>query len=438
MRTLARIGMVGVLSTLCLMAALTLESHHVPLDRGSLAALHPTDPTTAPTSDPSSGSDPAIPLASLAPPSPSPTATPTTVPTGPSSHGDGTTPHRQVSLLMSGDLLWHDTVWESAHEDAVDHGLHRRFDFDPMLASMKPLVQGVDVAICHEEVPFATDDEHLSNYPVFAAPPEVAPWIASMGWDACTTDSNHSIDQGFDGLVRTDTLLKRAGVRYVGTFRTPAERRKPVILTTSEGVKVGIVGGTYSLNGFSLPPDERWAVSMWDADNLIAQAKAAKEAGADIVVVQYHGGTEYSALPNADQVALARRLTASPYVDLVFAQHAHVVQPITKVNGKWVVYGMGNMVAQSDPAYPRAYEGISVRFTFTEGRHGFAVTRAAYIPTWWNHYSPGHPIRVLRVRDALRRGVGDRARLLEALRMTRAAVNGLNPHGDTTPGLVEN
>jgi poly-gamma-glutamate synthesis protein (capsule biosynthesis protein) len=258
-----------------------------------------------------------------------------------------------------------------------------------------------------------------------------------MGWDACTTDSNHSIDQGYDGLVRTANLLERAGVRHVGTFRTPAERRKPVILTTQEGVKVGIVGGTYSLNGFSLPPDQSYAVSMWDAHNLIAQARAAKAAGADIVLVQYHGGDEYSRLPNAQQVALVRRLTASPAVDLVFAEHAHVVQPITQVNGKWVVYGMGNMVAQSDTAYPRAYEGISVRFTFRETQHGFRVTHAAYIPTWWNHYSPGNPIRVRPVLSALRQGTGDSARLLTARRMTELAVNGLNAHGDTTPGLRE-
>jgi poly-gamma-glutamate synthesis protein (capsule biosynthesis protein) len=267
---------------------------------------------------------------------------------------------------------------------------------------MRPVVAGADLAICHEEVPFAADDRHLANYPVFAAPPEIAPWIASMGWDACTTDSNHSIDQGVSGLVRTDTLLARAGVRYVGTFRTRAERREPVILTTRQGVRVGIVGGTYSLNGFSLPPGQRWAVSMWDADNLIAQAKAAKEAGADIVLVQYHGGTEYSALPNAEQVALVRRLTESPYVDLVFAEHAHVVQPITKVNGTWVVYGMGNMVAQQDPDRPDTYQGIMVRFTFTERRTGgFAVTRAAYAPIGWNVWRPGvAPIRVVRLRGA--------------------------------------
>jgi poly-gamma-glutamate capsule biosynthesis protein CapA/YwtB (metallophosphatase superfamily) len=349
----------------------------------------------------------------------------------------GQQPLRRVTVVMSGDLLWHDTVWESAHEDAVRAGLHRRFDFDPAFAAMRPLVRGADLAICHEEVPFASDDAHLSSYPVFAAPPEVAPWIASMGWDACTTDSNHSIDQGYAGLVRTASLLERNRVRHVGTFRTPAERRRPVIVTTRQGVRVGIVGGTYSLNGLTLPADEQWAVSMWDAVNLIRQAKAAKAAGADIVLVQYHGGDEYSRLPNAAQVALVHRLTASPAVDLVFAEHAHVVQPITKVNGKWVVYGMGNMVAQSDTLYPRAYEGISVRFRFTETRTGFRVDRAAYIPTYWNHYTPGQPIRIQRVDRALAQGAPDRARLLVARRMTRLAVNGLATRGGTTPGLRE-
>jgi poly-gamma-glutamate synthesis protein (capsule biosynthesis protein) len=96
------------------------------------------------------------------------------------------------------------------------------------------------------------------------------------------------------------------------------------------------------------------------------------------------------------------------------------------------------MVGQSDPRYPRAYEGISVRFTFTERRHGFAVTRAAYIPTSWNVYSPGNPVRVRPVDTALAHGQGDRPRLLEARRMTRLAVDGLNPHGKTTPGLRQN
>jgi poly-gamma-glutamate synthesis protein (capsule biosynthesis protein) len=292
-----------------------------------------------------------------------------------------------------------------------------------MFAALRPMVEAADLAVCHEEVPFAAPGAPYQNYPVFAAPPAIAGWIGSMGWDLCTTASNHAVDQGYDGLVRTADLLEQAGVGHVGTFRTLAERRHPVIFTTGQGVRIAVVGGTFSLNGFPLPAGRPWSVSMWDAPNLIAQARAARQAGADIVIVKYHGGTEYDPLPNAQQGALVRALTASPYVDLVAGEHAHVVQPITKVNGKWVVYGMGNAVAQNESWRARSYEGISVGFRFRETRVGFVVDHAEYVPTYWNHYSSAHPIRILRVVRALARGVGDQARLRQALLAIRGAVN---------------
>jgi poly-gamma-glutamate synthesis protein (capsule biosynthesis protein) len=298
---------------------------------------------------------------------------------------------------MGGDLLWHNTVWESAQEDG-----HGRFDFDPMFAGVRSLVEGADVALCHEEVPFAAPGQPLQSFPVFAGPPQAAPWIGSFGFDGCTTASNHSLDQGFDGLVRTADLLERAGVAHIGTFRTRAERHRPVILTTADGVRIGVVAGTYGTNGIPLPAGREWSVSLWDAPNLLAQAHAARQAGADVVVVHLHGGDEYSHRPNAAQTELVDRLTRSPDVDLVLGDHAHVVQPVTKVNGTWVVYGMGNMVAQQDPARPDTYAGILVQFTFAERRSGrFAVTRAAYAPIGWNVWRPGvAPIRVVRLHGA--------------------------------------
>lgn len=331
-------------------------------------------------------------------------------------------PLRTASIVMSGDLLWHNTVWFSAAEDHARTGAGNRYDFDPMFAAIKPIVEGADVALCHEEVPFAGPGEPLRSYPVFAAPHQIAAWIGGMGWDACTTASNHSLDAGVHGIVETADLLAAAGVEHVGTFRNEAERRTPVIITTDQGVRVGIVAATYGLNGFVLPPGEEWAVSQQgDVDDLLAQARRAREAGADIVVAHYHWGTEYDHLPNADQVALAEQLTASPDIDVVVGEHAHVVQPITRVNGKWVVYGMGNMVAQSELGRPDAYEGVTVELEMTERPGGgFEVSRIAYVPTQWNHYRPGGPIRI-------RKATG------EHLASIRAAVNGVGHHA----GLVE-
>jgi len=361
---------------------------------------------------PSTEADPAIRLSGSTPPvppAPSPTAPPTNL----------DPPLRRVSLVMGGDLLWHDTVWQSAARDARDGAA---YDFDPMFADVRPLIEDADLALCHSEVPFAAPGGPLQSYPVFAAPPEIAPWIASMGWDACTTASNHALDQGFDGLVRTASLLEENGVAHVGTFRTAQERREPVVLTTAEGVRVGLVAGTYGLNGFPLPEGREWSVSMLDVPDLLRQARAARAAGADIVVVHLHAGWEYDELPNAEQVAAVERLTRSPDVDLVLGEHAHTVQPITRVNGTWVVYGMGNLVAQQELSRPETYRGILVRFAFVEQPDGsFEVRRAAYVPVGWNHVSTG-PIRVRRLDDP-----GDQA----ARAAVVAAVNGLGP----TPGL---
>jgi poly-gamma-glutamate synthesis protein (capsule biosynthesis protein) len=329
---------------------------------------------------------------------------------------------RTASIVMSGDLLWHNTVWASAAEDHAWTGAGDRFDFDPMFAELKPVVEAADVALCHEEVPFAAPGQPLRSYPVFAAPHQIAAWIGSMGWDACTTASNHSMDAGVDGIDETADLLEAAGVAHVGTFRSPAERRTPVIVTTDEGVEVAIVAATYGLNGYVLPTGEEWAVSQeGDVDDLLAQAHRAREAGADIVVAHYHWGTEYDHLPNADQVAIAEHLTASPDIDVVLGEHAHVVQPITLVNGKWVAYGMGNMVAQSELGRPDAYEGITVELELTEREGGgFDVSRIGYLPTQWDHYTPGNPIRIQRASGA-------------HLASIRAAVNGVGRN----PGLVE-
>ena len=353
------------------------------------------------------------------------------VPTVPTPPAEPAAVRRTATLVMGGDLLWHNTVWQSAAEDAARTGARGPYDFDPMFAALRPLISGADLAICHEEVPFAGPGEPLQNFPVFAAPPQVAPWIAQMGFDACTTASNHAVDQDFEGLKRTADLLEASGVRHVGTFRSERERRQPVILRTDDGVRIGVVAGTYGLNGFPLPEGRPWSVSLWDARNLLDQARRARQAGADIVVVHLHGGDEYSHLPNADQVALVRRLTASSDVDLVLGEHAHVVQPITRVNGKWVVYGMGNMIAQQELNQPRTYEGITVRFEFSEGRDGrFRVSEAAYVPTYWSTYSPGNPIRIRRVVAALASGRGDLARLQEARAEIREAVGGLGwPRG---------
>jgi poly-gamma-glutamate capsule biosynthesis protein CapA/YwtB (metallophosphatase superfamily) len=331
---------------------------------------------------------------------------------------------------MNGDLLWHNTLWFGAKEDAQRRG-HSGYDFAPLLAGIKTVIASADLAICHEEVPLARPGGPYRNYPIFAAPPQVVRAISATGYDVCTTVSNHCIDQGFSGLKRTLDDLDRAKIAHVGTARSKPESERPTIFTTRQGVKIGIVAATFSLNGLPMPKDKPWAVQRMSAKNLLGQAHRARAAGADIVLAAVHVGTEYSTKENGQQVALARALTASPDIDLVYMHHPHVVQPWTTMNKKWVLFGVGNTVAQQEAN--RTYEGATGRFRFTRVGNGrFTVSKAEYIPTLVTSYRPGRPARLYQVSAKLKTAKGSfRARLLDAQRRTTAVVTSKHPKGLT-------
>ena len=371
-------------------------------------------------------------------PAPAPTPSPAATASSPGSNSSAQSTQRtpakpkrtSVTVVMNGDLLWHNTLWFGAREDARRRG-RGGYDFAPLLAGMKPVIASADMAICHEEVPLARPAGPYRNYPLFAAPPHVVKAIVATGYDVCTTASNHSLDQGFAGLKRTLDDLDRAKIAHAGTARTKAESQRPTIFTTRQGIKIGIVAATFSSNGLPVPEGKPWAVQRMSAKNLLGQARRARAAGADIVLAAVHAGTEYSTSENGQQVALARALTASPDIDLVYMHHPHVGPPCSTMHKKWVIYGVGNTVAQQEAN--RTYEGATGRFTFSRiGNGRFTVSKAEYIPTLVTYYRPGRPARLYQVSVSLKTAKGSfRSRLLDAQRRTTAVVMRKHPPGLT-------
>lgn len=336
---------------------------------------------------------------------------------------------RTVTMNVSGDLLWHNSLWKSAEVDAATTG-NKPMDFVPQLESLRDYVSRADIGVCHSEVPFAPEGGPYKNYPLFSAPPHIAPALVQIGWDICTTASNHTMDQGWDGLVRTIDTHEEAGLLTVGSYRTEEESKKPVIFETESGAKVGFVSQTYGLNGIPKAKGKPWSVELLDADSAIEQAKRAKEAGADIVAIHIHAGDEYVHKPNAEQVAYVEKVTASEYVDLVFGQHAHVVQPIDKVNGKWVIYGLGNLIASSGPAQPYTYDGAMAEVTFTETEPGvFGDVAVEWAPTMITKHRGGSPARVYLIPSELERQPKLAKQMEESAARTRKVITSTGVEG---------
>lgn len=253
------------------------------------------DATTGSTTDPTEQADPtdaATPTETAATPEASPTGPP---PPEPST----------LTLVAAGDILPHDTVLRRAGEAAAEQG-QPGWDFSPLWAPLDPWVSGADLALCHLEVPLIPDGDTPSGYPMFGSPTSLAQDIAEAGWDGCSTASNHSVDRGWTGLTTTLDAFDAAGLGHAGTARTAEEAAAPQTYVLERGgrtVTIAQIAATYGTNGLPIPADAPWSVQLIDGDQLIAQATAAREAGADLVVASIHWGTEYQDSPDSSQTA---------------------------------------------------------------------------------------------------------------------------------------
>ena len=284
-----------------------------------------------------------------------------------------------VTLVATGDVLVHQGRSLTTGARQPDGG----YDFSGVFAEVAPVLRAADLAICHLETPVAPAGGPYSGHPTFAVQPEIVDALAGAGYDLCSTASNHSLDAGLDGLVRTLDALDAAGIAHTGTYRTEAESTQPQVLDAG-GVRVGHVAVTFSLNGVPLPAGAPFAVDVADLPDVhgaLAAAARARVAGADVVVASLHCCAEYDPEPTPAQKAAVRALLTSPDVDLVLGHHAHVVQPFERVDGEWVAYGLGNHVAQHSTRGYATEDSVIARFTFTRGPDGrFAVSLAEAVP----------------------------------------------------------
>ncbi len=281
-----------------------------------------------------------LPTATTTPPAP---VTPSPTPTA--------DPDASFTIVAAGDFLMHGPV----NADARTTG--GGYDYSAELAPLDPWIQGADLALCHLEVPVAPPGTAPSGYPVFAAPPQIIPAIKAQGWDGCSTASNHSVDRGFAGIKATLDALDAAGLGHSGTARSAAEEQSPQLYRLQRGgqtITVADIASTYATNGMPVDADKPWSVDRIDVARIVAQATAARAAGADLVIATVHAGNEYQTAPNAQQQEVDQQLADSGVIDLVIGHHVHVPQPIAKLaggpggQGMWVAYGLGNYISNQD------------------------------------------------------------------------------------------
>ena len=105
-----------------------------------------------------------------------------------------------------------------------------------------------------------------------------------------------------------------------------------------------------------------------------ADVRAARAAGADVVIVFPHWGTEYRATPSASQRRLAHTILDAG-ADMIIGNHAHYAAAVEAYKGKPIWYALGNFVFDQTWSEP-TMEGITLELTF----HGGDLVQARMRP----------------------------------------------------------
>ncbi len=207
-------------------------------------------------------------------------------------------------IAAVGDLLMHGMVQRSATEAEAG--------FDALWADVTPRLLEADLAFANLETPIAPKNGKGVRPMVFNAPPTLLDSLVGSGFDVVSFANNHVYDQGRAGLTETVQILDEHPIAFVGAGTTCAEARAARLLDAGE-IKVGFLGATDLYNDDLNAGEEEACTFTFDVETVVAAAAAARQAGAELVIVSVrrvrHGApaTPRRGRPRADRGRRRRR-----------------------------------------------------------------------------------------------------------------------------------
>ena len=264
-----------------------------------------------------------------------------------------------LSLIFAGDVMLDDGPGRVVADGR-----------DP-LAAVAPLLAGADYRIANLECPVATTGTPLDNKIYsFRAHPRVLSVLQGR-FDAVSLANNHSGDYGRAALTETMALLDGAGIRRFGGGRNLVEAHAPLWIER-KGLRIAVLGyNEFKPRVFEAGADHP-GIAWSEDSHVIADIRAARKAGADLVIPFMHWGWERELEPSARQRALARRMIDAGAAAVV-GGHPHVTQGAELYRGKPIIYSLGNFVFDGFDDVPAGRVGWLLRLELD--RRGVAEWR---------------------------------------------------------------
>ena len=273
-----------------------------------------------------------------------------------------------ITILFTGDLsitgVFHDEVLKG-----------RDFFSD----KLSEIIQDADYCVCNFEGP-ATNQSEISNtgYRIVSSPHSIE-YLLSKNIGVFNLANNHIFDCGLSGFMETTRRIAENKGTYFGAGLNIQDASQPIYLER-KSVIVALIGISQN-TGMVAKKDAPGVFSEKQMKLLKKQVAQAKKS-ANWVIVNSHGGEEYTFYPSPLKRKMALMISELPGVDIVICHHSHTFQGIEIRNRKTIFYSLGNFVFDfaSHHIYPFTDQSAIVSLEFSRSDYTYTL-----IPTKMNY-----------------------------------------------------
>lgn len=304
-----------------------------------------------------------------------------------------------LTIVIGGDLGFGGSGQPPSTAGAPRH--NNRVPFDVFAGGLKPLLAG-DVVFANLEtvVSDRSDLKAVEKAFNFRSHPVAVRHIVELGINAVSTANNHAADYGDAGL--SETLRHLANLRGDGSLRAfpglgwgraaaLAPQRIDARGRSIHISAIGIGGGGLGVRDATSRPAMAFYGSQADLDEVTAGLAGA---GGDVRMLSVHYGIEMSVRPTAVDEMRLRAAAIAADAQIVAGHHAHVAAGVQNADGRFLFYGLGNLLHpgmqdMSRHGICRDY-GLLARIHLGRAGDGFTV-RAIEVTTLADMHAGARP-----------------------------------------------
>ena len=266
-----------------------------------------------------------------------------------------------VSIISTGDIMLGRTV---------NYKTLQYKDFTWAFKNISELLSSSDLTFINLENPLVANCPTKNEGMIFCAPNDHVTGLLHAGVDVVSLANNHAYNYSTTGLNNTEQVLTENNILVAG-IKNPTYKEV-------DGLKIAFL----AYDDVECYPN---SIACLTEETLIADVKTAKE-NADLLVIMFHWGTEYTHQPTKKQIDFAH-LSIDNGTDLVLGNHPHWYQPLEMYKEKLIIYSHGNTIFDQMWS-EKTKEGLILKSTFDKNSKKLIDVKV--YPTYIKDY--GQPV----------------------------------------------